>query len=465
MPFLCRFIRIDYDMFYFRPHKTLFLIFLLSLSCVYSAPKTHAQIIIRDTEIESYLSQWFAPILKANGMEKEQIKIILVQSDQVNAFVAGGANIFFYTGLIELTETPEELIGVFAHELGHVTGGHLIRGRQALRQASYESILGSIIGVGTALLSGNGAAANAGISAGQTLAQRRFLSTTRHYESSADQAAISSMVQAGIDPKGVYSFLQKLEGQELLPASQQSEYMRTHPLTRNRVESVKNTLNAQKSLPPVPREWVDQHALIKAKLAGFIHPEQIEWQYDTTDTSKEALYARAIAAYRQNNLDKALSFIEQLQNKFFNNPYILELKGQILGEFGQASKAIPYYQKALQYLPHNDSGLLLSALGKLYIQLFNQEKKDSTLNLAIKTLNKAVIKEPQMSSNHRLLAIAYGNQDNTAMAQYHLAQESMLQGSCKRARKHLKYLEGEENISSSIEIKIQDLRKACADKK
>ncbi|MFA7457429.1 MAG: M48 family metalloprotease, partial [Micavibrio sp.] len=216
-----------------------FLPLLAALFLVTGAHAAAAQTIIRDTEIEEYMAEWFAPVYKAAGMSPDQVKIILVQDPQINAFVAGGANIFFYTGLLQKTENPGEVIGVMAHELGHITGGHLIRGREAMEQASYESILGMILGVGAAIASGDGEAAPTIGAAGSSMAQRGFLKHSRTFESSADQAALRYLETAQYDPRGLESFLKKLEGQELLASSQQSEYVRSHPLTRSRVDTIR----------------------------------------------------------------------------------------------------------------------------------------------------------------------------------------------------------------------------------
>ena len=405
-----------------KPH-ILLLIIIITLLTLFNTP-AHAQNIIRDSEIESYLSQWFAPIFKANNMSPSQVKIILVQDNDINAFVTGGANIFFYTGLIEKTDNPEELIGVMAHELGHISGGHLIRGREALEQASYESILGTIIGIGAAVASGDSSAAGAGSLAANSVAQRRFLSKTRTFESSADQAAIQSMQRAEINPQGLLTFMQKLEGQELLQASQQSEYVRSHPLTRNRISSiaagVKRSTIATTSTPPA---WKDQHARMKAKLMGYTHPEQVSWTYNDTDQSIPARYARAVAYYRQDQIDQALTSINGLIKDEPNNAYFYELKGQMLVEFGRVSQAIKPLQRAVTI--HPNDGLLRTALAHAQIETTNNNQVN--LNQAIKNLKIAQRAEPRSTRVHRLLATAYGRQNQDAFARLHLAEEALLQ--------------------------------------
>lgn len=398
--------------------------FLIVFSVMSFVLPAQAQTVIRDSEIESYLNEWFTPIFEANGMEPSQVKIILIQDNDINAFVAGGSNIFFYTGLIEKTENPGELIGVMAHELGHISGGHLVRGRVAMEQASYESIIGTLIGVGTAIATGDAGAAGAGSIAGSSMAQRRFLSKARTFESSADQAAITSMNKAQLNPEGLLTFLQKLEGQELLPSSQQSEYIRSHPLTRDRISTVqvaveKSTLTDKK----FRAEWTEQHARLKAKLMGFINPERVAWTYDDRNQSIDANYARAVAYYRQNKINDAIQTIDALIKREPNNPYFHELKGQMLVDFGRLDQALPSYQRAIELLP--SSGLIRTALAHVQIELANDNP--AKLDKAIENLKRASRDEPRSTRVHRLLATAYGRQGKDAYARLHLGEEALLQ--------------------------------------
>jgi predicted Zn-dependent protease len=383
-----------------------------------------AQTVIRDTEIEEYMAEWFAPIYAAAGMSPDQVKIIIVQDSQVNAFVAGGSNIFFYTGLLQKTSNPGEVIGVMAHELGHITGGHLIRGREAMERASYESILGMIIGMGAAIASGDGGAAATVGAASSSMAQRGFLKHTRTFESSADQAALRYFAAAHLNPSGFETFLKKLEGQELLPETQQSEYVRSHPLTRSRVDTVGARVDQSPDKDkPWPDKWNKQHKMMLAKLAGFISPQQVVWTYDDRDNSAEALTARAVAAYRMNQVDKALKLSDQLLKLEPNNPYFLELKGQMLMDFGRVAQAVPFYEKAVANKP--DAGLIRIALA--HAQVESAGNDTAKLKKAIDNLKVAQKSEPRTPRVHRLLATAYGRSGDETRAKLHLAEEALLQ--------------------------------------
>lgn len=387
-------------------------------------------VIIRDAEIEDTLKEWIKPILKAANLDPAAVHIILVQSRAINAFVAGGQNIFIYTGLIEKTDNPLELIGVMAHEMGHIAGGHLVATRSAMERASYESILGAFLGIGTAIATGQGGAAQAIIAGSNSMAMRRFFSHSRVQESSADQAGLRFMEAAQISPKGLISFFGKLESEELMPLDQQSEYMRTHPLTRDRIEAVSTT--AQKSpyfSAPVPEHWTEQHARMKAKLISFIDPGRIAWVYNDSDTSVPAEYARAIADYRNTNVDKALKEIDGLIARESENPYFQELKGQMLVDFGRVAEAVPYYKKASAALP--DSGLIRIALAHAQLESGGGSAQQKE---AIENLERALRDEPRSARAYRLLATAYGTMGNETMAKLNLAEEAVLQGRYEYAK-------------------------------
>lgn len=432
--------------------KIIILLFMACLTALMPG-MAHAQVIIRDTEIENSFREWITPLLKAGGMGNDSVNLVLVQSPQINAFVAGGANMFIYTGLIEKTETPEELIGVMAHELGHITGGHLIRGRDAMERASYESILGTVLGIGAAILSGQGGAANAVIQGSNSVAARRYLAHSRVQESSADQAALKYMESSEINPLGLKTFLEKLESEEFLPSNRQSEYVRTHPLTSNRVDALETKI-AQSSLikQPTPQRWTDQHARMKAKLIGYTDPGRVQWVYNDSDKSVPARYARAIARYRENKVDKALSEIDELIAMEPNNPYFQELKGQMLVGFGRVPDSLPHYRTAIEKAPN--PSLIRIDMGKALMESGGGEK---TMREAIAVLERALVDEPRSSRAHRMLATAYGRLGNEPLAKLHLAEEAVLQRKLPYAKRLITDAQSSFKDGSREAIKANDL--------
>lgn len=406
--------------------------------------------IIRDTEIENNLRQWSSPVFRAAGLDPKAVKIILVQNDKINAFVAGGSNIFMYTGLITKAKNPGEVIGVMAHETGHIAGGHLIRARDAMERASYESIVGMIVGIGAAIASGDAGAGSAITLGAGSMAQRRMLSHSRVQESSADQAALTFLEKAQINPTGLMSFMGTLKSQIYLPMDQQIEYVLTHPLVENRIDALQTRVAASPYKDKdYPQDWTEGFARMQAKIIGFGNPTQVQWVYSDRDKSVAARYARAIAAYRTNQVEKSLSLMDELLAQEPANPYFHELKGQMLQDFGRTREAVTYYRKAVEKLP--DAGLIRIALAHAMIEI------GEDLPAAIKNLERAMVDEPRASNIHRFLATAYGRMGDQNMAKVHLAEEAVMRREYAYAREQAQTVLANAQAGSKAANMAQDI--------
>ncbi len=416
--------------------RLVFAVMVMAVVAFTHVPSVSAQssgmTIIRDVEIETTLKTWLAPLLKAAQMKPEQVNLVLVGSDQINAFVAGGSNIFLFTGLILEAENAAEVTGVMAHELGHIQGGHLVRGRAELEKASYQSILATVLGIGVGVAGGGGEAATAISMGGSSVAARNFLSFSRTQESSADQAALRYFNAAGFSPQGLVSFMEKLEGQELLPSTSQTEYMRTHPMTRERVAAMRagydRSAHQSVTLPP---QWQEQFDRMKAKITAFQDPARAIGVYGG-DNSVKGQYAMAVADYRQGRMDSALAKMDKLIAAEPNNPYFYEFKGQILLEAARMAEAIVAYRKALSILP--DAGLIRIDLARAMVEVAGYDNK-AMLNEAQAELKRAQTTEKKSSGVYRLLATIYGRLGDEAKAQIELAEESSALGNYDEARR------------------------------
>ncbi len=394
---------------------------------------------IRDAEIENYLYSLATPIYRAAGVDPKSVTIAIVQSSTVNAFVAEGMNEFFYTGLLQLTETPEQLAGVIAHETGHISGGHLIRGREEMRNASAEALLSTLIAVAAGAATGNAGVAATGAAGGAQMAQRSFLTFSRTQESSADSAARNFLQQAGISERGMVEFFHKLEGQEMMPADRQEQYVRTHPLTRDRVDAAERHLEASRTKEAkLPEKFYVMHERMKAKLLGYLQPETALLRYSDNDSRPAARYARAIALYRTGKMDRALAITDGLIKQEPSNPFFHELKAQIQFENGRIEESIVNYKKTTELLP--DSALLHQAYGHALLESKEQGKDTARVDMAIQRLLEANRLEPHTPMTWRFLAAAWGrkaeltgDQSFEAMATYALAEEAAAQGKDKAA--------------------------------
>ena len=394
-------------------------------ACLAISRAAAAESFIRDTEIEADIRAMVTPIWKAAGLEPSALHIYMIDDKQLNSFVAGGQNEFINTGLIMRAQTPNQLLGVLAHETGHIAGGHLSRTQQAMRNASIEGIIAMVLGAAAAVAGRNGAA----LLGAEGVAQRAFMQYSLSQEASADQAALNFLDRAGMSSRGLLQFFQILQGEELLTGALQDPYLRTHPLTAQRIEYVRNHVDRSRySNVADTAENIEKLKRIKVKLGAFISPPSSTLTaYPEKDQSLLARYARAIAYYRIPKLDKALPIIDGLIRDYPKDPYFLELKGQMLFENGRIADAVQPYEEAVRLAP--GAPLLRISLAQVYI-----ESNDPKMNKrAIAHLNDALRSEDKDNNGWHLLATAYGRDNQMGMAALALAEEGLSAGKKKDA--------------------------------
>jgi predicted Zn-dependent protease len=383
---------------------------------------------IRDAEVEATIRQFVSPVFAVAGLDPAVIRIYLVNDARLNAFVAGGQNLFLHTGLLIRSQSPNQVIGVAAHETGHIAGGHLARTQEALRNATIQGIIAMVL-AGAAAAASGGQGAGGVMAGGAGVMQRSFLQYSVEQEAKADQAGLGFLDATGQSSKGLLEFFRILENEDLLSPARQDPYLRTHPLTRQRIEYVQEHVNHSRfsSVPDKP-EFIEMHKRMVAKLTGFLGtPGQTLAQYKESDTSVAARYARAVAYYRIPNISKALPLIDGLIAQEPKNPYFHEFKGQMLFENGKVAEAVGPYEEAVRLQP--DSALLRTELGQVQI-----EADDPTLNKrALANLNEGVRLEPDNGNAWHFLAVAYGRQNDIGMAALALAEEALTQGDKKLA--------------------------------
>jgi predicted Zn-dependent protease len=382
-----------------------------------------AQSVIRDTEIEADIRTMISPVWKAAGLDPDALHVYLIADRQINSFVAGGQNEFINTGLIQRAKTPNQLIGVLAHETGHIAGGHLSRTQQAMKNASIEGIIAMVLGA-AATVAAKGSGGGAALLGASGVAQRAFLQYSVAQEAAADQAALSYLDRTHQSARGLLQFFEILQGEELLTGALQDPYLRTHPLTAERIEYVRNHVaKSRYSDMPEPPLYTELFQRMKVKLAAFTDPPGATLAaFPERDQSVLARYARAIAYYRIPKLDKALPIIDGLIKDYPLDPYFRELKGQMLFENGRIRDAIPPYEEAVRLAP--GAPLLRIALAQTYV-----EANDPSLNKrAIAYLNDALRSEDKDTNAWHLLATAYGRDNQLGMAALALAEEGLAGG-------------------------------------
>lgn len=395
--------------------------------------------LIRDAEVESLMRIYTYPIFRAAGLNPGSVKFHLVSENSINAFVANGQRIFLHTGLLLQSETPNVLIGVIAHETGHIAGGHLTRMQRQLEKAQTTAIVGMLLGAAAAI-GGAAAGANVGSAAGglimggQSIARRSLLSYQRAQEASADQAALKYLNATGQSAKGMIILFEELANQAVASLRNVDPYVLSHPMPRQRINLLENS--AKKSPyynKKDPAKLLFRHKMMQAKLRGFLeHAQLVFRRYPQSDKSLPARYARAIAHSCNGALGRALVEMKVLEAAMPKNPFIWELKGQMLMESGKLRQAIAPLKRAVKLAPR--SGLIRILLAKALIATENKANIDK----AIKHLFRAQHTEHKSVELYRQWAMAYGRKGKFALADLSTAEAAFNNGSFKLAKKFAK---------------------------
>ncbi len=399
-----------------------------------SARGGHKVPIIRDTEIENLLRDYARPILKVAGLGGHRIKVVIVNSQAFNAFVMDGRHIFVNAGALFQTKTPNELIGILAHETGHLADGHLMRMREKLAQAQTLSIIGLLAGIGAAVAGASAGASGANIGAAAIMApqaaiQNSLLSYSRGQEDQADHAAIRFLTATHQSAKGMIDLFKRLSNEMMFDSRYIDPYMQNHPLPAARVAALEQIAKASpywnKKDPPALQL---RHDLMRAKLSGFLEsPGTVLRRYPLSNHSLPARYARAISAYRNGGLSHAIGLIDGLIRSKPDDPYFHELKGQALLEGGRPLQAIAPLRRAVALSHH--APLIEILLGQAMVAT-NQKRFASE---AARLLQSAVRHEPDMPSAYEQLAMAYGREGELARADLASAHAAFNRGDIKTA--------------------------------
>jgi predicted Zn-dependent protease len=406
--------------------------------------------LIRDAEIEATLQSFTAPIAEAAGLGANSVRLYIVNDEQLNAFVAGGMNLFLNTGLLMRSEEPSQAIGVIAHEVGHIAGGHLSRVGPAQSKAAAEMILATVLGAAAAV-AGAPALGSAIFAGGQTFAQQGLMRFSQSQEQNADQAALSYLDQAGIPARGLAEFFQILDNRNLLSVSSAANpFLQSHPLTRERMKFVERYAAGQSGLQ-VPEAWVAAHARMVAKLRAFLHePPEVLQTYEGDETLV-GRYARAIAHYRMPDLPRALAEIDALIAERPDDPYFRELKGQMLFENGRVDEAVAPYREAVRLAP--EAPLLRIGLAQALIET----EQPGAVAEAIERLKEALQREPENPSAWRLLGTAQGRDGQEARSDVAFAEYALLIGKTDDARFYARRAESKIAANDPDWLRLQDI--------
>ena len=395
--------------------------------------------VLRDSETEQLLREYTRPILRVAGLEKQNIQMVIINDASFNAFVADGRRIFVNYGAILQSETPNQLIGVLAHETGHLAGGHLARLRERLAQAQTQMIIAMLLGAGAIVAGasrggtgGSGLAdAGAAVVAGpQEMIRRSLLSYQRQQEESADRAGVKFLTATGQSAKGMYETFKRFTDESLFAARGADPYLQSHPMPADRVAALEELARSSPSWDKKDDPALQlRHDMVRAKISAFMERQDTVYRrFPLSNSTLPARYARAITTYLHGDLGSALNQIDGLIQAQPNNPYFYELRGQALLEGGKPSEAIAPLHKALQL--SNNAPLIEMLLGQALVATDNKAYTDE----AITILRAAVARETEAPLGYSQLAMAYGRKGNYAEADLASAQAAYLRGDNKTAR-------------------------------
>jgi len=398
--------------------------FVLFLAIWISVRPAMAQSILRDAETEAFFEEISAPLIAAAGLDPNNVDIILINDKSINAFVAGGQAVYLHSGLIDAATTANEVQGVIAHELGHVVGGHAVRYDEGASVASGISIA-SLILAAAAIAAGAGEAGMGILSAGQQAAMGKFLAYSRGQEGTADASGAQYLSTAGISGRGSISFFKKLQNFEFrLGIPQEDSYGRTHPLSGERISVLQDKYSADPAWnTPLNPKWENDFKRIKAKLTGYLaDPTATMRDYPESDKSVPARYARAYAWHKSAYPQKALDESSTLVASAPDDPYFLELHGQILLESGRPVDAIVPLRKAVNLT--GNQPLIAAIFGHALIA--TEDKKN--LDEAAQVLKAAVTKDNQNPFAWYQLGVVYEQKGDTARAALASAERYLMEG-------------------------------------
>jgi predicted Zn-dependent protease len=417
--------------------------------------------LIRDSEIENLLADYARPLFKAAGLGSNKVAMRIVREDNFNAFVVDGRSVFVNTGTLMISDTPNQVIGVIAHETGHITGGHMAALRARIAKDQTRQLLMQILGIGLMVAggaSGNkelGGGGQGVIFGGGELIQRSLLAERRQQESAADQAGIKLLEQTKQSGRGMLETFERFAQQEYISDAQKDAFVRSHPVATDRLARLRQLVEGSPNYNIKDDVALQlRHDLMRAKLAGYLErPGTVANRYPTSNTTMPARYARAIARFFQGGagaLEQSVAQMDGLIKERPDNPWFHEVKGDILTRAGRKSEAIPPLRQALKLA--NDSNLIRVQLADALQSLGDP----TSMNESVDMLRKSLI-EDQNPRAYRLLATALYNQGKGPEADAAQAQAEFQEGSLEKAKIFAQRAQGKLKPGSPDWIRTDDI--------
>lgn len=421
--------------------------------------------LIRDTEIELLLNDYSQTIFRAAGLGTGRVTVRIVNNEAFNAFVIDGRNVFMHTGTLMQSNTPNEVIGVLAHEAGHIAGGHMAALRTRIAKDQTRALLIQLLGIG-AMIGGAASGGDAGreigsagqgvMMGGNELIMRGLVAERRSQESAADQAGLQYLNATQQSGLGMLTTFERFAGQELFSDAHKDAFARTHPVATDRLARLRQLVEGSPHYRTKdPPELQLRHDMMRAKLSGYMEQPSIVFnRYPATDASLPARYARTIASFRQGagGFEAGMAGVEALIRDQASNPYFWEVKGDFLQKAGRPREAIAPLRKALQ-LHKGDAPLVGVQLAQALLQTKEAQHSDEAISL----LRKAVQREPDNATAYNTLGQAYYDKGLLPQSELARAQGLFYFGAVKQAQEFAKRAQAGLKPGSPDWVKADDI--------
>ena len=391
--------------------------------------------IIRDAEIEALVRDYARPILSAAGLSKAGVEIILVNDLSFNAFVAG-RRLFINTGALMIAETPNEIIGVIAHEAGHLAGGHQERLRQQIETAKTLAVVTSMIGLGAmaagAATNSKGlAGAGSGIAMGSTeLAMRGLFAYQRGEETTADRSALTYLDKTGQSAQGMIRTFKRFASALSLSGSRIDPYLSSHPMPADRISVLQTLASSSPNWNKTdPAGLQERHDFARIKIAAYSDgPGAVARVSRTLKSPLAQKYGMALNTYLNGNPAAALTRSAELIKQRPKNAFFHELHGDILMKANRPADAADAYGKAARL--GGDTPLLQISRGQALVATGKRERMKD----AISIIRKGLTSEPNNPGAYRFLSQAHGLLGEIGDAELAAAEGNYYAGELQEAR-------------------------------
>jgi predicted Zn-dependent protease len=437
---------------------------LVALSAAFGGPVAAQGLpMIRDSEIENLLRDYARPIFKVAGLSANNISMRIVRHDSFNAFVADGRNVFVNSGTLAMAKTPNEVIGVIAHEVGHITGGHLASLRARIARDQTKAMLVSVLGIGAMIVGATSgsdggrelAGAGQGVMlGGNEVIMRGLLSERRAQEAAADQAGLSYLNATKQSGRGMLATFERFAQQEYISEQYKDPFVRSHPVATDRIAQLRDKVERGAYFNNKDDATLQlRHDMMRAKIAGYLEGTQaVLNKYAPGDNTLPARYARAIARNCSGRCAQSIGEVDALIKEQPNNPYFWELKGNLQFRQGLYKDAIPNLRKGLQ-LSGGEEPLMQVYLAQALLGT----EEPAALDEALPILRKAVIRDSDNSTAYHQLATAFYKKSQFPQADLSAAQAHFIEGNVKQAQIFAKRAQSKLPQGSPEWIKAEDI--------